>query len=142
VSYTTTVILTRAWLTDPADPFTSPITAGTRTATAAAFTRTGAVRIYAGGRRQAVGNKGRALTKSVTFVGLSYAQMVQLTEDWIGRTLLYRSKLGERFFCAYFSVPSVTPIDHTSLNDGRGFDITLDLVEVDFDESAASTEDA
>jgi len=136
VSYTILLTLDRTWLTDPADPTTSPVAAGTRTSTPTAIVRSGTVRAFAGGRRQAAGNKARSRTRSVTFVGLDYAASLQLSETWLGRTLLYRSTLGERFFCAYFSVPSIVATGFSSLNDGRHFDVTVDLVEVDYDESA------
>jgi hypothetical protein len=134
VSYTASIRLDRAWLTDAMWPTDSPIVSGTTRPQDWSVVREGSVRVYAGGRRQMVTGPAHSRTTPVTFVGLSYAQMLQMTTTWVGRTLLFRSRLGERFYCTYFTA-AVHNIDHTTLNDGRAFNVSVELFEVDFDES-------
>lgn len=127
--------LTRAWLTDVLTPDVSPIVSGTVRPSDWTDARDGEVRQYAGGRRQGVGFTSTMRTEAVTFIGLSASQLA-LMRKRKGYPQLFRSALGERFYCEFFELSVHNHPLATSLNGGRGgFDVTVTLYEIDYDES-------
>jgi len=134
MTYTTEITTTRAWLTLATDPTDTPIVAGTTRQSALSEAQDGEIRQYAGGRRQGVTYPPVLRSVPITFVGLSAAQL-QTFRDRRGVTVLFRSKVGERFYCQYLAIAEA-PTQHSStLNDGRHFDVTVTLYEVDYDEA-------
>lgn len=136
MSYTTSIVLTRAWIIDPADPSDRPIVCGTVRPSDWTMAKDGGVRQMAGGRRQGSTGPSKLRTETVVLVGLGYAQMLQVINDWIGKPLLFRSRIGERFYCVFYGA-SGHNIDRASLNDGRAFSMTIDMYEIDYDETPA-----
>lgn len=135
MTYTTSLALRRAWLVDPLDPTTNPIVCGTTRPQERTDAQEGSVRQYAGGRRQAVVTPVRLVSIPLVLVGLSFAQW-KTVEAWktSGKVLLFRSVQGERHYVAIFEL-TVRTILATSMNDGRAFNVTVTLYEVDYDES-------
>lgn len=134
MAYTTTLGFRRAWLTDALAPTNNPVVAGTRRPQDWTLVSDGEVRQYAGGRRQGVKYASELRTEPVQFIGLNPQQLATL-QARLGATQLFRSTIGERFYCVYYSISVHNTSSGTSLNDGRAYDATLTLYEVDYDDT-------
>lgn len=134
--YTTTLTLTRAWLSDPLDPADNNLQCGTRTPSDLTDTQDGEFRPFAGNRVQLVVRELETLTRPIVFAALTPAQMQQV-RDWKGKLLCLRTIDGERIFGAYLSV-SEKHYYNTSVDGGAtwtAYDATVTFTQVSFTES-------
>ena len=132
MSYEIVLSLTRSWLSAADDPLDS-IVFGTARSSDWTLARNGTVRQFGSGRRQ--GSRGRAILRTLPmqFVGLSSADVLWL-ENHLGDVMLFRSKIGERYFGSFYQLGG-RGIDHASLHDGVYHNVSVEFYELDYDES-------
>lgn len=133
MSTSTTLTLTRFWITDATNP-TVAVTCGTRRTSASTDAQDGQVRQYTNGRAQGVVTPTSLVSLPIVLVGLSKAQLVQLNA-WqaAGSTVLVRSAQGERFYATFFELDS-TPVMRSTLNGGLHYDVSTTFYSVTYTE--------
>lgn len=127
----TSVSASLAWLVDPADPSTAPLTFGTRTNSDPSLNVDGDYRQYSNGASQIVVYETQTSTVAYTLVGLTRDQRVQL-ENWRGKTLLLRTVDGDRWFVAYLGI---SPHRRLRTSAGVRYDVSITFNIVSYDES-------
>jgi hypothetical protein len=134
--YTVEIDVSRAWLSDPANP-TGPIVACGTLEQDSVFTMDGDLRIYAGPVVEMATRTQDTRTKQLTMRHLSPAQAEQV-RSWRGRQLLLRTADGDRMFCAYLEIDR-TRLLRTTPDDGTPgsttYDLQITFQQVSFDET-------